>query len=138
MPGDVINSSDSDYIMSRIRASYLNTSTVTIVLVGRYTWTRRFVDWEIGASLRNTLYSNRNGLLAISLPSVSDFNPTLPVRLVDNLSNSTRGGYARYVTYPTSADWLGYYIDLAFADRTNKADLVQNSRALLGHNLTHA
>ena len=52
MPDDVINSDDSDYVMSRIRTLYLRDSTVTIVLAGACTWARKLVDWEVQASLR--------------------------------------------------------------------------------------
>ena len=37
-----------------IRDKYLRDSTVTIVLVGAHTWQRKFVDWEIGSSIRKT------------------------------------------------------------------------------------
>ena len=47
----LINSDDNDYVMRRIRADYLNDSTVTLVFVGKNTWTRKFVDWELAASL---------------------------------------------------------------------------------------
>jgi hypothetical protein len=47
MDDDVINGSESIYIMRRIREEYLEDSTVTMVLIGRRTWARKFVDWEI-------------------------------------------------------------------------------------------
>ena len=53
MAGDVINSTDADYIKRRIRELYLRDSTVTLVMVGAETWGRRFVgeidDAELGA-----------------------------------------------------------------------------------------
>lgn len=58
MSGDIINSVNADYIKSQIRSKYLRDTTVTIVMVGRETWGRRFVDWEIAASLRNTATSS--------------------------------------------------------------------------------
>jgi len=65
MAGDVIiGSNDADYIKQRIRTLYLRDSTVTIVIVGQCTSARRFVDWEVAASLRNTSTTARNGLLA--------------------------------------------------------------------------
>lgn len=50
---DFIDSSDDDYILRRIREKYLTDSSVTIVLIGRCTWARRFVDWEVSSSLRD-------------------------------------------------------------------------------------
>src|SRR4051794_8917026 len=52
MPGDVIDSTDTDYVMRRVRELYVGDSTVTLVMLGRCTWARRYVDWEIQASLR--------------------------------------------------------------------------------------
>ena len=52
MPDDIIDSNDTDYVMRRIRQDYIRNSTVTIVMCGKCTWARRYVDWEIQASLR--------------------------------------------------------------------------------------
>src|SRR5690625_1135126 len=71
MAGDIINSNNSDYIKNRIREKYLRDTTVTIVLIGKCTWSRKFVDWEVSASLRNTPTASRSGLLAITLPSAA-------------------------------------------------------------------
>ena len=62
MPGDVINSNNTDYVMAKIRERFLSDSTVTIVLMGRCTWARRYVDWEIQSSLRQGVYSTPHGL----------------------------------------------------------------------------
>ena len=74
MPGDIINSNDADYIMQQIRERHLRTTTVTIVMIGKETWGRKFVDWEIAASLRNTKTTTASGLLAINLPSVQYYS----------------------------------------------------------------
>lgn len=129
MAGDVINSTDADYIKRRIRELYLRDSSVTLVLVGAQTWGRRFVDWEIAASLRNTATSSRNGLVAITLPSVSQTpGRQPPVRVSDNIDGEN--GYARWMKYPTSAASLAGMIDDAFTRRTSHADKVNNTRAL--------
>lgn len=44
-------SNNPEYIMRRIREEKLGDSTVTIVLIGECTHSRRYVDWEIKASL---------------------------------------------------------------------------------------
>lgn len=44
----------TDTIRQKIRDEYLRDSTVTVVLVGKRTWQRKFVDWEIGSSIRHT------------------------------------------------------------------------------------
>jgi hypothetical protein len=48
----LINSADTDYVMQRIRKLYLQDSTVTIILLGKCTHSRRYIDWEIKSSLR--------------------------------------------------------------------------------------
>ena len=137
MPGDVINSKDRDYIMRRVRELYLNDSTVTICMIGKCTWARKYVDWEVAASLRNTANSRRNGLMAITLPSVADYaDRALPPRLQDNVNGSA--GYARWWKFPTSAQDLASKIEEAFIARTDKADLATNSRLLYDHNRTCA
>ena len=44
---DFINSTNTEYVMQRIREKYLQDSTVTIVLLGACTHSRRYIDWEI-------------------------------------------------------------------------------------------
>src|SRR4051812_17716632 len=78
LPEEVINSTDTEYVMRRIRQLYLRDSTVTIVLVGRCTWSRRFVDWEIQASLRRPAEGHPNGLIGILLDRSTQ--PKLPTR----------------------------------------------------------
>ena len=69
---DFISSSDTDYVMDAIRQRYLADSTVTIVLLGRCTWSRLFVDWEVYSTLRNDRLNRRSGLMAINLPSIAN------------------------------------------------------------------
>ena len=82
MPGDVIQSTNTDYVMSKIRERFLSDSTVTIVLMGGCTWSRRYVDWEIQSSLRRGQNVTPNGLLGIKLRSFTSFPP----RFENNLS----------------------------------------------------
>ena len=98
---DFIASDDTDYIMDRIREKYLTDSTVTIVLVGKCTWARRYVDWEVYSTLRNDKLNRRSGLMAITLPSVADYaSRQLPPRVSDNVDEDK--GYARWWKCPTS------------------------------------
>ncbi|GFK17951.1 TIR domain-containing protein [Corynebacterium glutamicum] len=133
MTGDIIASTNDDYIKQQIRTKYLRDTTVTIVLVGRETWKRRFVDWEIAASLRNTSTSSASGVLAITLPSVENYSDLkAPARLLDNLDGTD--GYAVWWKYPDSAEVLAAMIDWAYDARASKTDLRNNSRLLRKHN----
>lgn len=129
MSGDIIDSGNADYIKSQIRSRYLRDTTVTIVLVGRETWGRRFVDWEIAASLRNTATSSASGLMAITLPSAANYaGKQLPARAKDNVDGES--GYARWWKYPSNSVNLGALIEEAYSARTALAHLRDNSRSL--------
>ncbi|WP_280195674.1 TIR domain-containing protein [Nocardia farcinica] len=128
---DFIDSENTDYIMGQIRQKYLGNSTVTIVLVGKCTWARRFIDWEVYSSLRSSKLSTVNGLLAIELPSAAEAGGgKMPPRVADNVerSNGYDIGYARYYTYPQSANNLRNLIDDAFDARTSRKELIKNDR----------
>lgn len=127
---DFVDSDDVDYIMDRIREEYLSDTTVTAVLIGRCTWARKFVDWEIYASLREYKAYKRSGLMAVTLDSVSNYSGRkLPRRLDDNISGDNHAaGYARWWKYPSSAATLRDHIDTAFSYRTTRAHLIDNSR----------
>ncbi|WP_433167166.1 TIR domain-containing protein [Kribbella sp. CA-247076] len=126
---DFIDSQDTGYIMDKIRTKYLGDSSVTIVLVGKCTWARRYVDWEIYSSLRNSAHSKMNGLLAIQLPGA--LSTDLPPRLQDNVirdANKDDIGYARWNIYPSSKSSLRSWISDAFNARTTRAHLKVNTR----------
>jgi hypothetical protein len=128
---DFIDSMDTDYIMDQIRTKYLGDSTVTIVLMGQCTWARRYVDWEVYSSLRNSKYSKVNGLLAIQLPSQAGMSTTLQARVNDNVTRDANGndtGYARWYVYPSSAATLRGWISDAFLARTQRVELIDNTR----------
>lgn len=128
---DFIESSDTQYVIEKIREKYLTGSTMTMVLIGRCTWARKFVDWEVYSSLRDGPRNTRNGLLAITLPSAATFSDKrLPDRVADNVDGES--GYARWWKYPTSADQLKQYIHTAFDGRSrtpvnNRARKLNNS-----------
>ena len=69
----VSDEAPSEAILQRIREDLIATVSVTVVLIGRCTWQRKFIDWEIGASLRDTNTNPRCGLLGILLPGHPNF-----------------------------------------------------------------
>jgi hypothetical protein len=120
MPDEVVGSNDTDYVMRRIRELYVKNSTVTIALIGKCTWARRFVDWEVQASLRRPAGGLPNGLIAILLDN--SIRPALPARIELN----RQSGYADYHYYPSSAAILGDWIEAAHAARTEREHLRRN------------
>jgi MTH538 TIR-like domain (DUF1863) len=132
---DFVDSDDTDYIMDRIREEHLGNTTVTIVLVGECTWSRRFVDWEIYSSLRTYKDFGVSGLMGVTLPSVAnDPDRQLPPRLDDNVDDGK--GYARWWKYPSSPASLQSCIEIAFDARTSKTHLIDNSRFRKTYNST--
>lgn len=129
MPDDIVDSTDTDYVMRRIREDYIRDSTVTLVLAGRCTWARRYVDWEIQASLRQPANALPNGLLGIKLPGFSQW----PERLSKNMAE---GGYAGWIDYPTSLQNLQHAIEWAFGRRTTHTSKIVNPRDRFSYNRT--
>lgn len=136
MNDDVIESTDVDYIMQQIRERYIKDSTVTIVLIGSDTWSRRYVDWEIQSSLRyqeNGASTDPlpNGLLGIRLGE----GYRLPPRLKDNLGQGGQGqSYVKIYDYPESASELAGWIDEAFNSRVDRRHLIVNPRGGFRYN----
>jgi hypothetical protein len=133
---DLINSNNSEYVMRRIREEYLGDSTVTIVLIGICTHSRRFVDWEIKASLQQGS-KTPNGLIGILLPTAHRPNvlgrpefPYLPQRFSEN----QKSGYAIYNYYPKNSTELSGWIEQAFRARTASASLIQNGAPMMRYN----
>lgn len=127
---DFVDSDNDDYIKRRIREKYLTDSTVTIVLLGKCTWSRKFVDWELSSSLRNDSVNRRSGLLAMPLPSMNN-SSHLPDRIKDNwVGNDPEESYAVYRSYPATRTTLRNNIEASFAARDTKGNKVDNSRAL--------
>ena len=138
---DFIDSSNTDYVMNQIRNKYLKDSTVTIVLLGSCTHSRRYVDWEIKSSLRQGEYIP-NGLIGILLPSHN--SAYLPPRFKKNWNQQHSDCYARYHSYPISGNQLGEWIDDAYNARSTRNHLIVNSQEImkynsscLVHNITH-
>jgi hypothetical protein len=123
---DPISSEDEEYIKNQIGSKYLSDSTVTILFVGSCTWSRKYVDWEISSSLRNSPVNKRNGLMAIT-PADRSQNK-LPARFKDNWDGDKK--YARYYFYPQSEASLRSCIEDAFQARDSRSSLIANGRGL--------
>ncbi len=112
---DAADSDDAEYLNDVCRDAIKGTS-VSIVMVGKQTGCRKFVDWEI----RYTLHLE-HGLVAISRPNLADGDACLPKRVSDN----RKSGYAKWYKYPSSASSLKSVIDEAYNADATKID---NSR----------
>jgi hypothetical protein len=128
--GRAIDSDDVDYVSRNIRENNISGSSCTILLCGRETAWRKYVDWEIKYTL-----DKEHGLLGINLPNNLASNNgkfTVPIRLHDNIQS----GYAVWKdwAYATaSAQNLIGLIELAIA---RPATLIDNSRETMSRNGT--
>ncbi len=129
----VIKSNNPEYVIGRIRTEQIADATVTLVLMGSCTHSRRHVDWEIQASLRRGADSLPNGLLGIVLPSQGKA-ALLPPRFEMNWIPENRGGYARYYVAPSSPIELRAWIEDAFQARRSRAELIKNPRDAMEYN----
>lgn len=113
----------TETVRQKIRDEFIADATVTVVLIGECTWQRKFVDWEIGSSLRDTKKNSRCGLLGILLPchqshGSKSINPRrIPIKLARNLLGNNP--YAKIYNWPTgpSSKKLRRWIHEAFERR---------------------
>jgi hypothetical protein len=122
-----IDSDDCEYVMRRIRERYIHGTSCTVVLCGHDTPYRKYVDWEIKASL-----DDQHGLLGIRLPTVRQTSSgfLVPDRLYDNLQSEFAIwlGWHQLMSTP---DQLQLLINVAIA---RPASRIVNSRALRSRN----
>lgn len=135
----MIESNNPAYVMSRIRADYLGDSTVTVVLIGTCTHSRRYIDWELKASLQRG-DGTPNGLVAFLLPSAHNHNgqlyPHLPERLASNYRYLDNTTYARYWFMPETEVSMRQCIETAYQARTTLADAIVNPNEMMKYNST--
>lgn len=134
--GEIAPNLQTETIRQKIRDEYLRDSTVTIVLIGKDTWQRKHIDWEIGSSIRQTQYNSRSGLIGIFLPSYplngNSFDQyTIPPRLYDNWKNENQR-FAHLYKWSTNPAEVQGWIHKAFEDR-NKI-IPDNSYPIFANN----
>lgn len=123
----LIDSDDVEYVMRRIREKYITGTSCTIVLCGPQTRWRKYVDWEIKATL-----DKRHGLIGINLPNniPSPINGGChkPDRLQDNIDS----GYAVWTNWESLTEaHLQSCIEIANGKSTN---LIINNRIMRSRN----
>jgi len=127
---DDIGYLSQDTIYKKVRDKMRNCS-VTIVLIGERTGHRKWIDWEIWASLRGYTHPTDpyksfkpNGLLGIFLPTDS---PSIPDRLKDNIDS----GFAVSMKWENLARDFESKVNYAYWNRTNVDYKICNQRERL-------
>ena len=136
---DHINSGDSDYVMRCIREQKIAGTSCTVLLIGKCTWARRYVDWEIAATLRSFTDSARGGLIGVQLPSALDHGwSKLPSRLQLNISSDggVDTGYARFYPPAPSDGTVARWVDEAVARRDTMEPVSGSTSDLMINNRT--
>lgn len=111
-----VDSTNVAYVMQRIRDNHITGSTCTIVLCGAKTFERKYVDWEIKATL-----DKGKGLIGVSLPTAITGNQG-GIIVPDRLHANIRSGYALWITWDQltrSAESFKSYIEQAVAHSEN-------------------
>jgi hypothetical protein len=96
----VIESDSAQYISRKIKEDYIFGSSVTIVLCGSETFKRKYIDWEIHATL-----DYKHALIGLALPSLSILQQNLTGSVPDRLYDNIISGYAKWLPiYPNLND----------------------------------
>ncbi|WP_372013896.1 TIR domain-containing protein [Tistrella mobilis] len=119
-----IDSNNPEYVMRRIRENHIQGTSCTIVLVGRETHARKYVDWEIKATL-----DKRHGLIGIQLPTAWGA-ACMPDRLADNVNS----GYAVYGTWAEITASAAACQNMIEAANARDKQLIANTRPLRQRN----
>lgn len=91
--GDINDGLGDEAIRALIRDYYLRDSTVTILLVGTETKSRKHVDWEIYSSMFDGKINKKSGILVVILPMV-DFGYCYAPREIEKV-----------IVYPDVTNW---------------------------------
>jgi hypothetical protein len=113
--------------MRRIREEYLTGTSCTVVLCGKETPWRKFVDWEIKATL-----DKQHGLVGVGFPD----NPVTngKVRVPDRFLDNYQSGYAVWLSWEQL--FLNQQPNVAVLRRAienanaKSKDLIENGRNL--------
>jgi MTH538 TIR-like domain (DUF1863) len=123
-----IDSEDVNYVLQRIRNTFVKGSSCTIVLCGAETPWRKYVDWEIKATL-----DMNHGLVGVNLPTnVTNKNGTVTVP--DRLNDNIQSGYAvwtNWMAFTANATVVKSTIEQAIA---KPANLIVNNRPMMSQN----
>ncbi len=125
-----IDSDDVNYVLQRIRGTFVKGSSCTIVLCGPETPWRKYVDWEIEATL-----DLKHGLIGVNLPT-NRTNTNGSVTVPDRLHDNIQSGYAvwtNWAAFTANASAVKGFIEQAIAKSTQS---IENNRQMMPRNGT--
>ena len=121
-----IDSDNTAYVMQRIRENHITGTSCTVVLIGGETHQRKYVDWEVKATL-----DKGHGLLGIILPThVKNFSNQILVP--DRFAQNVNTGFASYMFWEhLSAESLTNAVNVAV---NAPGQLIDNSLPMKSRN----
>lgn len=128
-----IDSDNAQYVMRVIRERLISGTSCTIVLIGRCTWSRRFVDWELASTLKDLEGNPPSALLGIQLPSVGGTTPKIPERLKLNVERDQSEndiGYARYLQPAGSGAAVAQWVEDAVVQSSSRTPAAGSTTGL--------
>jgi hypothetical protein len=123
-----IDSRDPEYVMRRIREEFISGTSCTFVLCGAETAQRKFVDWEIKATL-----DKKHALIGVALPSARIVNPGgffKPWRFDDNAVS----GYAVVTDWNTIVGNPMHVATLIATASAKPKVVIKNTRPMMTFN----
>lgn len=119
-----IESTNTSYIRRAIREQNITGTSVTIVLCGRETMNRRWVDWEINMTL-----NKEHGLLGIVLPNhAADLQGRYMVP--DRLHLNVQSGFAYFIQWSNDPATV-YNAIMEARRRSTSTDLIRNNTPVM-------
>lgn len=105
-----IQSDNTDYVMRQIREQYISGTSCTIVLIGAQSHERKYLDWEVKATL-----DKNHGLVGIVLPTHAK-NPNGEIIVPERFLDNHKSGYAVWAHWTElTVQKLTLLIDAAIA-----------------------
>lgn len=129
-----IGSDDCDYVMRSIRERFITGTSCTLVLCGAETPYRKFVDWEIKATL-----DKEHGLVGVILPTARVVNQKIIVP--DRLHHNIASGFAQIVNWQDlyhSTQGMHHIVNTAVNHGILNKNLIQNSMSMMTYNKSAA
>ncbi|HEX4966659.1 MAG TPA: TIR domain-containing protein [Thermoanaerobaculia bacterium] len=124
----IIDSEDTGYVIRRIRENFITGTSCTVVLCGPETRWRKYVDWEIKATL-----DKQHGLIGIDLPN-NPLDRNGLVHIPDRLQDNIYSGYALWIAWEDLGRGSEFLKACVLEARGRSAMLIQNSRPLRQRN----
>jgi hypothetical protein len=133
---DIKVDNSADYIKQLIQCDYLHDTTVLVVLVGRKTYCRKHVDWELSGALDLKVGDAYSGIIGLLLPTHPDYGKTeyttdlLPKRLAANV----KSGYALLYDWTNDRMETQRRIEACYNQRKESDKIVNRSIAQMQKN----